>query len=377
MKILFVIENIFFGGGERVFAQIIAALDKQKFQVCVASLPGGLFEDRIKDHAKILPFDLRSKFNIVNISRLAGIIKENGIDIIHCQGGRGGFFARLASHKTRVPLVCTIAMPVEGFNVGIFKKILYVFLDRFSEKYVDKFIVLTQALRNILIKKHKINPDKIIKITNGVEIEEFSPDPISKDNIRKEFSIGENCSLIGFIGRLTWQKGLPYFLQAIKEIDNTNPGLSDFKYLIVGDGEQERELKTLADSLNISKRIIFAGFRKNIKEIISALDVLVLPSLREGQPIILLEAMCMAKAIVTTNIEGMSETITNNDSGIIVDPMNAHALSEAIINLVKNKAMAQKLGMRARLACINNFNLKDKIAEQQQLYESIIGTRIY
>jgi len=377
IKILYVIENIFFGGGERAFAQIIARLNRQNYQIYVASLPGGLFEEKIRDHAKIFPFDLRNKFNFANISDLVRIIKENNIDIIHCQGGRGGFFARLAAHKTNVPLVNTVAMLVEGFNVGLCKKMFYVLLDRFSEKYVDKFIVLSEILKNTLIEKHKIAKGKIVKITNGVEINNFIADAVSRDKIRNEFSISADNRLVGFIGRLTWQKGLTFFLQAIKQIEDNNPELTgNIKYLIVGEGEQRKELENQAENLNIAKKIIFNGFRKDVRDIISALDVLVLPSLREGQPIILLEAMSMGKAIITTDIEGMNETIENNVNGMLVTPKNGIALAEAIIFSLKNEAAVEKMGVEARQSCINKFNIDDKVGEHERLYESIIVTRI-
>jgi len=171
-NILYVIENIFFGGGEKAFAQIINDLDKEKYEIYVSCLPGGIFAEKIRSSAKILSFDLQNRFNLLNIYQLAKIIKEKNIEIVHSQGGRADFFARVAARLARAPaVVSTVAMPVEGFDVGLIKKIIYIVLDRFSERFVDRFVVVSKALRDRLIERHKIPSRKIVRIYSGVKIE--------------------------------------------------------------------------------------------------------------------------------------------------------------------------------------------------------------
>ena len=373
-NILFIIENIFFGGGERAFAQIINGLDKDKYEAYVACLPSGEFTERIRWSAKIVPFDLRNRFDFTKIFQLVKIIKHNNIEIIHSQGGRADFFARVAARLASVPaVVSTIAMPVEGFDVGLIIKIIYIILDRFSEKFVDRFIVVSEALRKRLIEKHKIPANKIIKIYNGVEIDSdarcLMPDVRKK--IMQELMIPENVMLAGTIGRLVWQKGLPYFIQAIKEI-NTRWKIQDVRYLIVGEGKERNNIEQYIKYLGLSDQVIFTGFCSDIKEILYSLDVFVLPSIREGQPIVLLEAMAMETPIVATDIEGVNETIVDGITGILVPPKNPSALAEAIVCLLKDKKKAQEMGQAGRIVVKEKFNLKDKIEQHNRLYETII-----
>ncbi|HCJ67374.1 MAG TPA: hypothetical protein DHV62_08665, partial [Elusimicrobia bacterium] len=117
IKIFHVIENASFGGGERAFAQIINGLDKKKFEIYIACLPEGIFAEKIRNNAEIIPLDLRNRFNFSNISYLAKIIKEQKIDVIHSQGARADFFARLAGKLAKTPaIISTIAAPVEEYD---------------------------------------------------------------------------------------------------------------------------------------------------------------------------------------------------------------------------------------------------------------------
>lgn len=372
IKILYIIENISFGGGERVFAQIINALDKEKYDIYIACNPGGLFKDKIKDCAKVLPFELRNIFSLWNILRLARIMRENNIQIVHSQGGRADFFARIAAKTAGVQtVISTVAMPVERYDTFLLKKAIYIILDRFSEKFVDKFIVVSEALRNRLVRIHRIRPEKVIKIYNGVELEEHYDNTASVYRLRSEFNIEADTKLVAAIGRLVWQKGLGYFLQAIKHItDNKSQVKNKVKFLIVGDGNERSKLVRMAGKLGIEEVVIFAGFREDVKDILAAIDVLVLPSLREGQPIILLEAMAAGKPIIATNIEGVDETIDNGVTGVLVQPGNSGTLAEAIIYLLKDNKKAQELVYASRLAVEKKFTINQMVKSTENVYQN-------
>ncbi|MBA7674568.1 D-inositol-3-phosphate glycosyltransferase [subsurface metagenome] len=373
-KILYVIENIYFGGGERAFAQIINGLDKGKYEIYVTCLPGGIFEDKIKTFAKLLPFDLRNRFNLTRIYRLTKIMKAKNIQIVHSQGGRADFFARIAAKMAKVPaVVSTVAMPVEGFDVGLLRKGIYVILDRFSERFVDRFIVVSEALRDRLIKKHKIPSRKVVKICNGIEVEEFRKSLVSTNKIREEFNIKPDVQLVGTIGRLVYQKGLPYFIQAIKQMLKGSFRVgSKIKFLIVGEGILRNRLEKLVKRLGIENKVVFAGFRKDVKGILSTLDILVLPSILEGQPIIILEAMAMEKPIVATNIEGVNEIIKDGVTGMLVPSKDSCALAEAIIYLLRENKKAQEIGKTAREIVKQRFSVEQMVRTTECVYRELI-----
>jgi len=380
-NILYVIENISFGGGERAFAQVINGLDMEKYEIYVACLPhslapaSGLFAEEIQDNAQIISFDLRNRFNLRNIFNLIKIIKEKKIDLVHSQGARADFFSRIAARMAKVPaVVSTIAVPIEEYNVNRIKKAIYMVLSCFTERFVDKFIVVAQHLERKLVQIHKISPHKVVKIYNGVDIEKYNYNLQAATLLRKEMNIGPDFLLIGAIGRLTWEKGLPYFIEAIKKMsDGRRQAADKVKYLIVGEGELEENLREKVKSLKLEEKVIFAGFRKDVREILGAIDILVLSSLREGFPMIILEAMAMGKPIVAANIEGVNESIVDGVTGILVPPKDSEALAGAILTLIKDKDRAGRMGQAGREAVKEKFNINNMIRGHKQLYEELIA----
>ena len=135
LKLLFVIDSLQFGGGERVFAQIINRLTPDRYEILLAAHTNEQLLQTIRPQVEFLPIDFSKKFNFSLVPRLSKIIKKNSIQIVHGQGARAEFYARLASRLAgNSKYVSTIAMPVEGFDVGPLRKGIYCFFDRFSER---------------------------------------------------------------------------------------------------------------------------------------------------------------------------------------------------------------------------------------------------
>jgi glycosyltransferase involved in cell wall biosynthesis len=368
-SILFIIDGLQFGGGERVFLQLISGL-RNGYTIFVAASPGGLFEQRVTDIGlKFYPVDLTQRYSAKLIRQLKRIIDENNIDIVHSQGARSDFFARLAGRLAGVSAnVCTIAMPVEGFDVSQLRKRVYRFLDRFSERYVDRFIVVSGVLKKHLIQQRKIAPDRVVRIYNGVELDQYRPGK-DRSGLYKIWGIPDSATVIGCFGRMVWQKGFDYLLQAVPHIFKNNNNVT---FLIVGDGPLRVDLEKLASELNISEQVIFTGFRSDIHHLISAVDILVIPSIQEGFPMITLEAMAMAKPIVATKIEGIVEQIIDGESGYLVSPRDPMAICEAVIELSHNRQLALKLGLEARRRVEKEFSVQKMISETEKVYESIL-----
>jgi len=374
-NILFVIDNLTFGGGERVFSQVIRGLNKERFGVFVASSPGGKFEKKVAEVGmKIEPVDMTSRYNLGTISQLKRIIKTKDVQIVHSQGARADFFARIAARIANAPItISSMAMLVEGYDVGILRKNLYVLIDRWTERWVDKFIVLSEALRRALIEGHKIPPEKVVKIYNGIELDEYNPGlkeaRSKKLEVRRELGLENDVPVIGAIGRLVWQKGFEYLIQAIPKVIEVFP---ETRFLIVGEGPLKDKLKVKGEKLKVADSIIFAGFRSDIKEILTSVDLLVMPSLLEGLPMVLLEGMAMAKPIVATKIEGITEVLENGKTGLLVLPKNTDSLAEAIIQILNDKTKSNLLGQNARKMVEEKFSVEKMVEQIERLYEGLL-----
>ena len=372
-SILFVIDGIEFGGGERTFLQLIEQLPREKYNIYTATTPNGAFSEMLtKKNIDYVPLDLTKRFSWKALKTLLRIIAENNIDIVHSQGGKVDFYTRLASRilKSKIKVVNTIAMPVEGYDVSFLKKAIYCFIDRFCERYVDRFIVVSKSLQTTLENNHKIPGEKIALVYNGIELDEYQ-DEASEEfsfKLKKEFNMGKSVSLVGAIGRIVWQKGFEYLVEAVPAILKECP---EVRFMIIGDGPLKKELVEKSRKLGIADKIIFTGFRTDIKEALVSIDILVMPSLREGFPMVTLEAMAMAKPIIAADIDGIREQIEHQKNGLLVPPENPVVLAEAVISLLKNKEKAERLGLAAKKRVEEEFSLKKMVNETESVYEDL------
>ncbi|MBT6048620.1 MAG: glycosyltransferase, partial [Candidatus Scalindua sp.] len=190
-----------------------------------------------------------------------------------------------------------------------------------------------------------------------------------KSRFREEMGFSNSVPVIGAIGRLVWQKGFEYFIEAI-------PGLlKEFKearLLIVGEGELEEELKLKSKRLGLEDKLTFTGFRSDIKEILTSIDIFILPSLLEGLPMILLEAMAMEKPIVATDIDGIREVLADGEAGLLVPPRDTEALSEAIVDLLNHRDKAYQMGLAARKVVAARFGVDIMVQKVEDVYEKLL-----
>lgn len=370
IRILFVIDGLEFGGGERVFLQLISRLIN-RYHTFLATDASGTFAKQTKQLGiQLFPVNMRQRFSLKPIWQLVDIIKNNRVNIVHSQGARADYFVRMAGRIAKVPwIICTVAMPVEGFEVGAIPKVIYRAVDLFTGRYVNRFIVVSEFLRNTLIEKRGVPAQIVTKIYNGIEVDHYRPN-VAPAILRTQLSILPNAPLIGALGRMVWQKGFRYLLEAAPYILEVFP---EAKFLLVGEGPDRPHLEALARELRISESVIFAGFRTDIKDILSAIEILAVPSLLEGFPMITLEAMAMAKPIVATKINGINEQITDNKEGILIPPRNPEALAEAVLRLIKDIELGSALGAAARMKVERCFPVEKMIRETEGVYLSFLA----
>ena len=347
INILFVMtgQPHIFGGGKRAFMQLMKGLSKDIFNVSsCCSLSAEQEKELHAEGVRIISTHLATYSPIVSIFLLSKIMRNEDIHIVHSQGGRADLYSRVAAMIAKVPIVISsIAVLVDRYDVSLPRKMLYVFCDRITERFVNKFIVVSESLRECLIGDHKIAPGRITKIYNGIELDRYKPVLDPDEKIRKEF-LGEGGGfVVGSVGRLVHEKGYEFLVKAIQMVLDVFPKT---KLVIVGDGPLKVKLETLARDLRILQNRIFVGFRDDIPEVLSSLDVFVLPSIMEGHPIAILEAMAMARPIVATDIDGIREQITNGRTGILVRPRDPQALATGITELLKDRAKAKTMGMK-------------------------------
>ena len=216
------------------------------------------------------------------------------------------------------------------------KKAVFQTIDQLLLNITDQIICVCRSDYEKAIASKVTSSTKTSIVYNGIEIDKFS-NPLNKESARQIFDIAPTEFVFGNVGRLHEQKGHKYLLQAFAKVADRA------RLMIVGDGELRDELMMLADDLQISDRITFLGARSDIYEFLSAIDVFVMPSLWEGQPIALLEALAIAKPCIVSAVDGIPEIITEGINGILVTPKNIEQLAQAMNQAIYNPEILRNI----------------------------------
>ncbi len=291
------------------------------------------------------------------------VIKQVAPDIIHANNlpFLTTYQAVKIAKKMRIPSVIQVhgVTADRGFFLNTFQ---FLYLTTFGNKMLrnaSKVICLTQNAAK-LVQSYGCPPEKICVIPNGVDINKFRPNPIR-----------ERKGLIMWIGRFVNEKGLTVLIDAIRIM--LNKGISNFSLVLIGDGPLRTSIQAQINSLHLEDYVSLAPKINHnlVNNYLTQASFFVLPSLKEGMPYVLLEAMACGKAVIASNIPGINDIITHNDTGLLVSPKNARALSDAIILILKDKKLREELGNNARQLMVEKYAC-DIITEQmEQVY---IGT---
>lgn len=362
------------GGAETLLLSMTERIDKERFNFVIAYSSGGpLTDDFKKARAEVESFDTYSQIDPFAVKKLISLIKIKNIDIVHSHQPRFDFLGGIAARITKTPFIFTRHLSISEFPVNKFKKVIFLNVDKLvTVKLADKIIAASKNIADDLIQKEKAPPQKVIVIYAGLDLRVYDKD-IKIGKIREEFSIDSKAPLIGMIGRINLQKAHHLFLKAAVEVLKAVPNA---KFLIVGDGPLRRQQEDLSRELGLTSKVIFTGYRKDIPEIITDLDISALSSLTEALAVVNLEAMAMRKPAVSFNVGGVSELVIDKETGLLITPGDTQAFANAIIELIKDREKAKRMGLAGRKRMEENFTLEIMIKRHQELYSSILKANL-
>jgi len=177
--------------------------------------------------------------------------------------------------------------------------------------------------------------------------------------------------MVGMVARLWEQKAPQDYIAAIPKVIDEIP---DAKFLVIGDGPLETELKKMSDKLGVGENVLFLGWRQDIKDLLKIIDVVVLPSLWEGLPVSILEAMALSKPIVATNIKGNNELVVHGETGYLVEPGNPQEISSYVLKLLTDQSLAKKMGRLGYTRVKEKFALNKIVQQTSLLYENLLNS---
>jgi glycosyltransferase involved in cell wall biosynthesis len=245
---------------------------------------------------------------------------------------------------------------------------LYVLADRLTSPLAHRIVAVSHAIAGDLVHRYGIHADKVVTIWNGIDPISFLPRR-GRHEVLEEFGLRDDDRLIGIAARMTPQKGHEVLLQALHFLLPRFPRL---RCLIIGDGPLESALRDQAAALGITPQCIFTGARTDVADLLSAVEVAVLPSRSEGLPFFLLEAMTLGKPVVATRVSGIPEVVEEGRTGFLTPPEDARAMADSLALLLEHPEEAVRMGERGRQRVCEHFSLARMTAALEDLYLSSI-----
>jgi glycosyltransferase involved in cell wall biosynthesis len=368
-KVILLVEDLNTGGLERVIQVLAATLDSVRYDTEVWCLSkGGAIADELRERgATVRILGLRSYFNPLSIMKLASRLRAAGPAILHTHGYFAGTFGRIAGLLARVP---AMFHHVHSTYWGFTKRNLLV--ERLLSGATEKIICCSGAVAGFVTGTERISPEKTAVVYNGI----VPPSDETGKNtplLRKELNLRDGETVLGIAASLTPNKGHTCLLRAEKEISAVFPSS---KVLIIGDGDCRQKLEQEAAALGIASRVIFTGRRSDIFDLLSVIDIAVLPTLeREGLGVFLIEAMAMAKPVVASRIGGIPEVVSDGVNGVLVGPGDSAGLAAALIGLIKDPERRRAMGGEGRKIFNARFTARHMTGAVENLYRDALAGR--
>ncbi|WP_422927895.1 glycosyltransferase [Singulisphaera sp. PoT] len=362
LNVLQLIPTLDRSGAEKQMVLLAKGLPRERFRVEVATLTrlGPLEYELRAAGIPITAIGKRLKVDPPALLRLIRFLKSRRFDVVQTWIFAANTYGRIAAKAAGVPVVVTAEMAVD-----LWKGQGNLAFDRYLARWTDKVVGNSHAVVDFY-REAGIPSDRLEMIFSGIEPVE--PPAVDPAEVRREFGFPEGCPLLLFAGRLAPQKGVADLLSALDLLQHVRP---DLRTIIVGDGPLREQLESTARAFRLGEAVRFLGHREDVPRLLAASDILVLPSLYEGLPNVVLEAMQFGKPVIATAAPGTTEVVVHDETGILV-PLSDHpSLARAIRKLVEDPTLAQRLGAAGRARVDAEFRLDSMINQFAGLYERL------
>lgn len=359
LRILMVIDSLDMGGAERHLVDLALAMRRLGHEVTVACSSDGSLSTVLRESG--VAVEIRSerlvkrRASLLLALWLRRLVHQGRFDVVHSHMYASSFAAACATVGIGSPLVVT------EHSQATWRGRPSRLLSRWIYRRAARIIAVAGPIYQRLISVDQVAEDLVTVIPNAL--------PAMAAPVVKSRDHGQ---MVGLVARLRPEKGVGIFLEATARLAEEFPSC---RYLIVGDGPMKQELEQRASRLGLSDRIQFMGFHPNAREVIRSLDLLVVPSLSEGTPLVVLEAMSEGVPVVAARVGGIPEQIRHGREGLLVPAGDAEALAGACAELLRDPERSSEMGRAGRLRVLSHFNHDDMVAKTHAVYRSVLVER--
>lgn len=360
-RVLHIYSSWTAGGAEKLMLTLAAGLEKKGIKNIIAC-PGDsyMYKRAVELGLTVYPVVIKGSFDPIGFIKLWNVVKKEKIDILHAHQGKVFwpciFIKWLTKSKVKVVFHRHAQLP-------------HKFYSRRHYLHADRVAAISRAVAEGLIKSEKVPPSKINVIYNGTDFERFNTN-VSGEEIRNKFNLGKNL-VIGTVAAMNKPKGKgqEYLIEAAQIVKKKYP---DVKYLIVGTGPIENDLKNLAVKLGVEDNVVFTGYQEDVEKFIAAMDIFCFLSWdTEGFGQVMVEAQGMGKPVIGTNIGGIPETFKDGVTGVLIPPRDSEMLAQLLVLFIEDSNKRLNMGKEAEKFVKNNFSLDLMVDRVEELYKEM------
>jgi glycosyltransferase involved in cell wall biosynthesis len=379
IKVLQIITRLIVGGAQEHIMYLCDLLEKKRFEVTILS---GIQTDDESDcmdevrkksiNLTLLPQltrEINPLLDLIVLYKMMVYMKRERFDIVHTNSSKAGIIGRLAAKLAGVPVIVHTAHGWAHHDyMSSWRRRFYIMLERIAEKFSDKIVAVSELNVKKALNDKIGYPSKYCIIRSGIDLEKFSRLGIYPEREKRKLSIDPQDKVVGSVTRFFDQKAPGDFIRMANEILKSNKKVS---FLLVGDGPLKEKIEAMISEYKISEKVILTGFRSDIPELLSIMDIYVLTSLWEGLPRVLPQAMAMCIPIVATCVDGVPEAVKHGENGFLVPAKDYHALAEKTLQLIENPSLAKRMGEAGKKMVYPEFCVKEMVKKTEELYEDL------
>ena len=360
------------GGVEEHVAELALRLPEDRFTVTILcpSACRAFFEPLARTGRRVIALDIYRPRHLQAMSQFVRLLRLEAIDIVHSHQFAATMYAAPLARLAGVPMIVETPHVREAWRRGWLKRSYLI--DRLIYTAVDRFVAVSRANQRHLTEGKGCRPDRIVQIYNGRDLNAFSPDADGRARARASLGITGEELLLVHVGRLAEQKGHRYLLDAYASVRRQVPGA---RMAFVGDGERRADLERLVRERGWAGDVLFTGYQSAVRDFLAAADIVVLPSLFEGLPLVAVEAGAMGRPMVATDVDGTSEVILDGVTGLLVPPADSGRLAQALICLAGDPARREDMGAAARKFVVERFGIEQHVAQHAAFYADLMADR--
>jgi glycosyltransferase involved in cell wall biosynthesis len=360
------------GGTEQQFVRFVRGINRNQYDILVACLQrsGPLLSEVESLGVSVVEFPIDSLYNFRAaklFAQLVRFLRRERIQIVHTFDFYTSIFAVPAARLAGVPVVLASRRELLNLRTPWQQRAI-----RVACSMATGVVVNSRAVGQDMAGVESGGRSKIDILPNCIDLDKFEHNS-SIQEIRRELGLSPTSILIGALGNLRPEKNLETFLMAARSIADAIPSA---EFLVIGDGPEGNELKSLANDLHLSESVHFLGERPDVPDLLAALDILVMSSYSESFPNAILEAMAAGKPVVATNVGGIPEVVEEGQTGFLVPARDPEAMSDRILLLCRDSVLRLQMGRVARARVESNFTVQAVTAKLEGIYVRALRERI-